>query len=150
MAETMVYMKAGALKAILQIHLTKKVSILTTFNTHCAWFRYLCMPFVAKISLDIFQMSMDIIIVQCTGVINIHNNVVIFRVSNEDHDANLINLWNVCLKEDLSSKKLELQRVRWHSLEQSTVLREWIHTPRRSRRLWKYTADKQAITTVIP
>ena len=51
-------------------------------------------------------MSMDIILVQCPGVINIHNNVVIFRVSNEDHDANLINLLNVYQKEDLSSKKL--------------------------------------------
>ena len=70
------------------------------------------MIFVAKLSLDIFQMSMDIILVQCPGGINIHNNVVIFRVSNEDHDANLINLLNVCQKEDLSIKKLELQRVR--------------------------------------
>ena len=45
---------------------------------------------------------------------NAHNDVVIFGVDNEDHNANLINLLNVCQKEGLvlNSKKLELQRER--------------------------------------
>ena len=43
-----------------------------------------------------------------------HNDVVIFGVDNEDHNANLINLLNVCQKEGLvlNSKKLELRRER--------------------------------------
>ena len=40
--------------------------------------------------------------------------MVIFGVDQESHDANLINLLNVCQKEGLilNSKKLELQRER--------------------------------------
>ena len=48
------------------------------------------------------------------SVINIHNDVVIFGLSNEDHNANLINLMDVCQTEGLvlNSKKLEIQRKR--------------------------------------
>ena len=40
--------------------------------------------------------------------------MVIFGVDQEDHDANLINLLNICQKEGLvlNSKKMELQRER--------------------------------------
>ena len=53
---------------------------------------------------------MDRILEQCPGVIGIHNDVIIYRYTREDHDANLINFLNVCQMEGLclSSKKLEL------------------------------------------
>ena len=72
------------------------------------------MPFGAKMSEDVFQLRMDAILEQCPGVIGIHDDIVIFGTSNEDHDANLINLMNVCQKEGLvlNSKKLELRRER--------------------------------------
>ena len=65
-----------------------------------------------------FQLWMDAILKQCPGVIGIHDDMVIFGVDQEDHDANLINLLNVCQKEGLvlNSKKLELQRERVHIL----------------------------------
>ena len=65
-------------------------------------------------SQDVFQLRMDAILEQCPGVIGIHDDMVIFGVDQEDHDANLINLLNVCQKEGLvlNSKKLELQRER--------------------------------------
>ena len=55
---------------------------------------------------------MDAILEQCPGVIGIHDDIVIFGTSNEDHDANLINLMNVCQKEGLAlnSKKLRTSR----------------------------------------
>ena len=55
---------------------------------------------------------MDAILEQCPGVIGIHDDMVIFEVDQQDHDANLINLLNVCQKEGLvlNSKKLELWR----------------------------------------
>ena len=64
-------------------------------------------------SQDVFQLWMDAIL-ECPGVIGIHDDMVIFGVDQEDHDANLINLLNVCQKEGLvlNSKKLELQRER--------------------------------------
>ena len=110
LAGVTVYTKADALKAFLQIHLTHEASLLTTFNSHREWLRFLRMPFGAKMSQDVFQLRMDAILEECPGVIGIHDDIVIFGVDQEDHDANLINLLNVCQKEGLvlNSKKLEL------------------------------------------
>ena len=65
-------------------------------------------------SQDVFQLRMDAILEQCPGVIGIHDDMVIFGVDQEDHDANLINLLNMCQKEGLvlNSKKLELRKER--------------------------------------
>ena len=110
LAGATVYTKADALKAFLQIHLMHEASLLMTFNSHRGWLRFLRMPFGAKMSQDVFQLWMDAILKQCPGVIGIHDDMVIFGVDQEDHDANLINLFNVCQKEGLvlNSKKLEL------------------------------------------
>ena len=65
-------------------------------------------------SQDVFQMKMDLIMERCPGVISIHDDIVVYGVSDEDHDANLINLLNVAQVEGLvlNSKKLELKRPR--------------------------------------
>ena len=114
LAGATVYTKADALKAFLQIHLTHEASLLTTFNSHRGRLRFLWMPFGAKMSQDVFQLQMDAILEQCPGVIGIHDDMVIFGVDQEDYDANLINLLNICQKEGLvlNSKKLELRRER--------------------------------------
>ena len=112
LAGATVYTKADALKAFLQIHLTHEASLLMMFNSHRERLCFLRMPFEAKMSQDMFQMQMDVILEQCPGVIGIHDNMVIFGVDQEDHDANLINLLNICQKEGLvlNSKKLELRK----------------------------------------
>ena len=71
------------------------------------------MPFGAKISQDVLQMKMDLIMEKCPGVISIHD-IVIYGTSNEDHVANLINLLNVAQLEGLvlNSKKFELKQPR--------------------------------------
>ena len=101
LAGATVYTKADALKAFLQIHLTHKASLLVMFNSHRGCLRFLRMLFGAKMSQDVFQLQMDAILKQCPGVIGIHDDMVIFGVDQEDHDANLINLLNVCQKEGL-------------------------------------------------
>ena len=85
-------------------------------------------------SQDMFQLWMDAILKQCPGVIGIHDDMVIFGVDQEDHDANLINLLNICQKEGLvlNSKKLELRRES-HSSGQSTAHKACIQTQRRSK-----------------
>ena len=57
---------------------------------------------------------MDRILEQCPRVIGIHDDVIIYGYTREDHDTNLINFLNVCQMEGLclSSKKLELRRDR--------------------------------------
>ena len=75
-------------------------------------------------SQDVFQMKMDLIMERCPGVISIHDDVVVYGTSEEDHDANLINLLNVAQVEGLvlNSKKLELKwpRVSFFGAEYST------------------------------
>ena len=110
LAGATVYTKADALKAFLQIHLTHEASLLTTFNSHRGRLRFLRMPFGAKMSQDVFQLRMDAILEQCPGVIGIHDDMVIFGVDQEDHDANLINLLNVCQKEGLVLNRVQRTR----------------------------------------
>ena len=70
--------------------------------------------FGMKMSQDVFQIQMDHILEQCPGVIGIHDDVIIYGYTWEDHDVNLINFLNVCQMEGLclSLKKLELHRDR--------------------------------------
>ena len=103
--------------------LTEESSKLLVINTHKGHYRFKRMPFGAKMSQDVFQMKMDLIMQCCLGVISIHDDIVVYRVSEEDHDTNLINLLNVAQVEGLvlNSNKLELkhQRVSFFSAEYS-------------------------------
>ena len=114
LAGAVVFTKADALKALLQVHLTEESSKLLVINTHKGRYRFKRMPFRAKMSQDVFQMKMDLIMERCPGVISIHDDIVVYGVSEEDHDANLVNLLNVAQIEGLvlNSKKLELKRPR--------------------------------------
>ena len=111
LAGAMVFTKADTLKAFLQVHLTEESSKLLVINTHKGRYRFKRMPFGAKMSQDVFQMKMDLIMEWCPGVISIHDDIVVYGVSEEDHDANLVNLLNVAQIEGLvlNSKKLELK-----------------------------------------
>ena len=114
LAGAVVFTKADALKAFLQVHLTEESSKLLVINTNKGRYRFKRMPFGAKMSQDVFQMKMDLIMERCPGVISIHDDIVVYGVSEEDHDANLVNLLNVAQIEGLvlNSKKLELKRPR--------------------------------------
>ena len=104
-------------------------------------------------SQDVFQLWMDAILKQCPGVIGIHDDMVIFGVDQEDHDAYLINLLNICQKEGLvlNSKKLELRR------ERVTFLRaeysaQGIHPdPKKVQGITEMTAptDKQQLQSFL-
>ena len=80
-------------------------------------------------------MKMDLIMERCPGVISIHDDIVVYGVSKEDHDANLVNLLNVAQIEGLvlNSKKLELNVQGCHSLVRSTALMACIPARRRYR-----------------
>ena len=115
LARARYFTKGNTYKAFLHVHLSKKSRELTVFgtNTH-GRLRYKRMPFGMKMSQDVFQIQMDRILEQCPGAIGIHDDVIIYGYTQEDHDANLINFLNMCQMEGLclSSKKLELQRDR--------------------------------------
>ena len=94
------------------MHLTEEASLLTTFNTHLGRYRFLCVHFGLKMSQDIFQMRMDDIVAQCLGVLAIHDDVFIYRKHDRDHNANIINLFNVAQEEGLifNSKKCAIKQ----------------------------------------
>ena len=89
------FSKVDSNKAFFGMHLTEEASLLTMFNTHLGRYRFLRVPFGLKMSQDIFQMRMDDIVAQCPGVLAIHKDVFIYRKNGRDHDANIINLFNV-------------------------------------------------------
>ena len=95
------FSKVDGNKAFFGMHLTEQASLLTTFNTYLSRYQFLCVPFGLKMSQDIFQMWMDNIVAQCPGVLTIHDNIFIYGKDDKDHDANLINLFNVAQKEGL-------------------------------------------------
>ena len=97
------FSKVDGNKAFFGMHLSEEASLLTTFNTHLRRYR---------MSQDIFQMSMDDIVAQCSGVLAIHDDVFICRKDNRDHNTNIINLFNVAQKEGLifNSKKCAIKQ----------------------------------------
>ena len=101
LTEATKFSKVDGNKAFFRMHLTKQASLLTTFNMHLGRYHFLCIPFGLKINQDIFQMWMDDIIAQCPGILTIHHDIFIYGKNDKDHDANLINLFNVAQKEGL-------------------------------------------------
>ena len=93
--------KVDGNKAFIGMHLTEEASLLRTFNTHLRRYRFLCVPFGLKMSQDIFQMRMDDIVAQCPRVLAIHNDVFIYGKDEKDHDANIINLFDMAQKKGL-------------------------------------------------
>ena len=87
-------------------------SKLIVINTHKGRYWFKRMPFGAKMSDDVFQMKIDLIMKKCPGVISIHNDIVICDTTHEDNDVNLINLMNVAQLKGLvlNSKKKEFKQ----------------------------------------
>ena len=113
LARVRYFTKGDAYKAFLHVHLRKAELTVFGTTTH-GRLRYKRMPFGMKMSQDVFQIQMDRILEQCPRVIGIHDDMIIYGYTREDHDANLINFLNVCQMEGLclSSKKLELRHDR--------------------------------------
>ena len=89
LAGAVVLTKVDTLKAFLQVHLTEASSKLLVINTHKRRYQFKRMPFGAKMSQDMFQMKMDLIMEKCPGVISICSDIVIYGTSHEDHDAKI-------------------------------------------------------------
>ena len=139
LAGATVYTKADALKAFLQIHLTHEASLLTMFNSHRGWLRFLHMPFGAKMSQDVFQLRMDAILEQCPGVIGIHDDMVIFGVDQQKEGL------------VLNSKKLELRRERVTSFGAEYSAQGMHPDPKKVQGITEMTAptDKQQLQSFL-
>ena len=103
-------------------------------------------------SHDVFQLQMDAILEQYPGVIGIHDDVVIFGVSNKHHDANIVNSW-MCVKRKAlywtAWNKLRRQHVSFFGAEYSE---KGMHSePKKTQGIVEMTAlqDKQQLQSFL-
>ena len=140
--------QSDTLKAFLQIHLTHKAFLLTTFNSHRGRLPFLRIPFGAKMSQDVFQLWMDAILQQCPGVIGIHDDMVMFGLDQEDHDTNL-----KCVPERSHTKQQETGTLK----RESHLLWSRVQCPGHASRPVEGTGDhrydsanRQATLSAVP
>ena len=93
-----VFSKLDARHGYWSIELDTESSYLTTFNSPFGRYRFLRLPFGLKVSQDIFQEKMDMILEQCPGTLGIADDVAVFGKNQEEHDKNLHNLMQVARK----------------------------------------------------
>ena len=58
---------------------------------------------------DVFQWKLDAIFFSMPGVTGIADNMIIFRKTDQDHDANLLNFLEVCRKNGLTLNPDKMQ-----------------------------------------
>lgn len=92
LAKAKVFSKLDAKAGYWSVHLDKESQELTTFRTPFGRYCYQRLPFGLSVSQDIFQQRMDEIIEKVNGCVGIADDLIIYGVSDADHDANLINL----------------------------------------------------------
>ena len=93
-----VFSKLDARHGYWSIELDSESSYLTTFNSPFGRYRFQKLPFGLKVSQDIFQEKMDMILEQCPGTLSIADDVAVFGKDLEQHDENLHNLMQVARK----------------------------------------------------
>ena len=71
---------------------------MTTFHSPYGRYRFLRLPFGLKVSQDIFQEKMDMILDQCLGTLGIADDVAVFGKDEAEYDRNLHNLMEVARK----------------------------------------------------
>ena len=84
LAGAVVFTKADALKAFLQVHLTEADNRQLAINTHKGRYQSNRMPFGANVSQNMFQMRINLITEKCPTVISIHDVIVIYSPSGKD------------------------------------------------------------------
>jgi hypothetical protein len=96
-----VFSKLDARHGYWSLELDDVSSTLTTFNSPFGRFKFLRLPFGLKISQDLFQERMDLILQRCPGAIGIADDVTVFGKGTKDHDSNLHNLMRVAREQGL-------------------------------------------------
>ncbi|XP_041379666.1 uncharacterized protein K02A2.6-like [Gigantopelta aegis] len=77
-SEARVFSKLDAKHGYWSIVLDSESSYLTTFNSPFGRYRFLRLPFGLKVSQDIFQEKMDMILEQCPGTLGFTDDIVVF------------------------------------------------------------------------
>ena len=101
LAGATIFSKLDAKDGFWSVHLDTTSSYLTTFNTHKGRCRFLCIPFILKMSQDVSQMRMDQITDRLPGVKAIHDDIYIYGKTQEQHDKHPLQLLKMASKNGL-------------------------------------------------
>ena len=80
-------------------------SLLTTFIAPQGRYRWLRLPFGTKVSSKIFQRKLNESLEGLKGIVCVADDILIFGISQEDHDENLRNLLIRCEERNLKLNK---------------------------------------------
>ena len=92
------FTKVDLASAFWHLELDDESSLLTTFATPYGWFRWLRLPFGLNVSSEIFQKRLNQELEGLPGVKCIADDVLVYGISEADHDRNLANFRCRCTK----------------------------------------------------
>ena len=101
MAGSKKFTKLDGTSSYLCIVLDYASSLLTTFNTPWARYRFICFPWGLTCAQDIFQWMMDQILECCEGAIGIADDVIVHGKDDEEHNQNLHRFMHVACEHGL-------------------------------------------------
>ena len=81
-----------AKKGYWHVPLDEASSYLTTFNTTFGRYRFTRLPFGLAVSQDVFQKHSDSALEDLKGVTGIADDTFVYGATEEEHDANMVNL----------------------------------------------------------
>ena len=87
-----VFSKLDARHCYWSIELDNESAALTSFSTPRMRYRFRRLPFGLRVSQDVFQEKMDMILAGCKGTMSIADDIVVYGHDETDHDNNLHNL----------------------------------------------------------
>ena len=105
LANAKVFSKVDLSNGYWHCELDHTSSLLTTFVTPQGRYRCLRLPFGTKVSSEIFQRKLNENLEGLKGVVCVADDILIFGISQEDHDENLRNLLIRCEERNLKLNK---------------------------------------------
>ena len=105
LANAKVFSKVELSNGYWHCELDEASSLLTTFVTPYGRYRWLRLPFGTKVSSEIFQRKLNENLEGLKGVVCVADDILIFGISDADHDENLRNLLIRCKEHNIKLNK---------------------------------------------
>lgn len=105
LAEAKYFTKLDLASAFWHLELDDESSMLTTFSTPYGRYRWLRLPFGLNVSSEIFQKRLKYAIDDLPGVKCLADDILVYGSSLLEHDRNLENLLQRCLRDNIKLKK---------------------------------------------
>ena len=77
---------------------------LTTMALDIGWFQWTHLPMGTVMAQDVFQQKLDAIFLNVPGVTGIADDMIVYRRTDQEHDASLLNFLEVCQRNNLTLK----------------------------------------------